>query len=196
MYRILKYMLLMLCTNKLIEPIIASAVAQEASRVDGMTVTKLSNGLNVTKVQGLYRYKAGGVPLFGYIQKSEIEYKSADKVSFVVCNTGSVIMVTYGDLNEVDQNCPSIPINRYPETPASIFQEWNIKSGKFVAIQKPGAITLSRTQTSSMNNLNISDLPKDYQAVISGQSSNGPAAVTFSVPNTGTLLGIVEKKGL
>jgi hypothetical protein len=117
--------------------IIDVACAQEVSKIDGMAVTKLLNGITVTKVQGLYRYKSGGVSLFGYIQKSRAEYQVSDKVLFVVCNTGHVMALNFGDLSQVDQACPSVPISTYPVTPASVWQEWKLSSGKLVAIQKP-----------------------------------------------------------
>jgi hypothetical protein len=166
--------------------IVGVACAQE----DGMTFTKLLNGITVTKLQGVYRYKSGGVPLFGYIQKIAKEYQSSDKVSFVVCNTGHVINVKFGDLSQVDQACPTVPISSYPVSPASMWQEWKLSSGKLIAMQKPHD---SKTPMINVDGLNISDLPKDYQILLANEPRDKPAAVTFSAPNTGPLLGIVEK---
>ena len=189
---LMKYVILGWCSCGTI----AVAYAQKTSTVDGMTVTKLSNGITITKIQGLYRYKIGGIPLFGYIPVIKMHYLPDDQVSLAVCNTARVITVRYGDLAQVEQNCPSVPVMTYPEAAASVWQEWKLSSGKFEAIEKPGTINNSKEQILNLKDLNISDLPKDYQDILPAQQRDKPAAMSFSAPNTGPLLGIVEKKGM
>jgi hypothetical protein len=191
MRNLMKYAILGWCTSGT-----NVLYAQNVSTVDGMTITKLPSGVTITKVQGLYRYKSGGIPLFGYLSVSKTRYLPDDQVSFAVCNTGHVITVRYGDLAQVEQNCPSVPVMTYPEAAASVWQEWKLSSGKFEAIQKPGIGNGSRSHRLDLKDLSISDLPKDYQDILPAQQRDKPAAVTLWAPNTGPLLGIVENKGM
>jgi hypothetical protein len=188
MYYLLKYPILAQCVYAFINP----ARAQDASTVNGTKVTKLSNGVTITKVEGVYRYKSGGVALFGYIQKSKDEFQPGDQVSFVVCNTSYIITVVYSSLSHVDQKCPTTPTSSYPETAASGWYEWKISSGKLVAVQKPEFKDKPGFQTLNFDEIKISDLPQDYRKILSTERRDAPAAVMFFVPNSGPLLGIVE----
>jgi hypothetical protein len=98
--------------------------------------------------------------------------------------------VNFGDLIEVDQACPTVHGSTYPIQPVSAWQEWKLNAGKLVAVDKPYN---TETPTIKINDLKVSDLPKDYQVILSSEPQNKPAAFTFSVPNTGPVLGIVEK---
>jgi hypothetical protein len=165
--------------------------SQETPTIDKTGVFKLMNGINITKIQGIYRYKSGGVSLFGYIQKSDVEYKSTDSVSFLVCNTGTVIIVNFGDLQQTSQNCPPVPKAMYPSSASSSsWQEWKVNDGQLIE-SKGGDARIN--PIINLKQLNISDLPKEYQVILENKQQYGPAAVTFSTAEMKPILGIIEK---
>jgi hypothetical protein len=159
-----------------------SAQSQE-KQIHGMTIVTLST---------LYKYNSGGVPLVGYVLENLQDASSTPKqeassvpktVTFLVCNTGTKFDVIFEALVHVDPPCPKSGPGQ------GLFAEWQwqIDAGKLVANQKPDI------QGFNFKDINLGDLPKEYQSMVSASKQGEPAAISFEAKDGVPALGIINK---
>ena len=143
----------------------------------------------IVTLDGVYRYNSGGVPLLGYIllrqEEKPLSGQKKDMVSFLICTSGTRIDVRFNALVLVDQKCPK---RTTPWPNAPLWAEWSVEAGKLVADQKPNS------RRTDFKDIDVGDLPKDYQSVVGSMKRGDPAAFSFTSETGGTTLGIVGKQ--
>jgi hypothetical protein len=154
------------------------------------------NGMTLMIVGGPYRFNSGGAPLFGYLVPAvPNDTPKTQKVSFVACITGAVIQVTFGELVHVNQPCDT----KFSQPRPGLWAQWSVTSGRLVARQRD-AKDLDKIKADfkdvDLKDIAISELPKDYQAVMGSEKPGGTAAITFASDRGNLTLGIVDKKGM
>jgi hypothetical protein len=149
-------------------------------------------GMELTLISGPYRYNSGGVPLLGYIVPAVTDSTpKTQKVTFIVCSTGTQIQLTLGDLESASkQVCSPDQTN-----PGSLrWIGWNFDSGKLIASQ-PNAQEREKFEKEfkgvDLSDIPVSNLPKEYQSVLTSVKPNTTAAFTFGSWK-GPKLGIVN----
>jgi hypothetical protein len=154
---------------------IAFGVSMSAKAQD-----KTIKGMELTLVSGPYRYNSGGVPLLGYIVPAVTDVTpKTPKVTFIVCSTGTQLQLTFGDLESASKQVCS-PDQTNPG--ALRWIGWNFNSDKLVASQ-PNAQErekfLQEFKGVDLSDIPVSDLPKEYQKVLTSVKPNTTAAFTF-----------------
>jgi hypothetical protein len=145
---------------------------------------KKIHGMTLFTLNALYKYNSGGVPLVGYVLENLQEASSTPKtVTFLVCNTGTKFDVSFQALVHVDPPCPKSGAGQ------SLFAEWQWQIGadKLVANQKPDI------QGFNFKDINLGDLPKEYQSMVFASKQGEPAAISFEAKDGVPALGIINK---
>jgi hypothetical protein len=141
---------------------------------------KTIKGMELTLVSGPFRYNSGGVPLLGYVVPAVTSLTpKTEKLTFIVCSTGMPLQLTFGDLESANKQVCS-PDQTNPSGPRWI--GWNFDSDKLVASQ-PNAQDrekfLKEFKGVDLSDIPVSDLPKEYQKVLTAAKPNTTAAFTF-----------------
>jgi hypothetical protein len=161
-----------------------SAHAQD-TKINGMQVVALHT----------YIYKTKTGPLLGLVVSlTSADAQTAQPVSFIVCNTGKTIQVNLSDLQPIDRQCPNRGWGTWAvQDGGGVWAQWTATPGKLV-VNRSGSEDLSKVKARfrdiDLKDINVSDLPTDYQKIVDTQKSGGAAAITLTYKDT-PILGIL-----
>jgi hypothetical protein len=142
-----------------------------------------------------YIYKTKTGPLLGLVANlTSIDSKTAQPVSFIVCNTGKTLQVDFSDLQIIDRQCPNSGWGTWAvENNGGVWAQWNASPGKLVVNQSESgdlSKVKARFKDIDLKDISLSALPTDYQKIIDTQKPGTAAAITLNYKDD-AILGIL-----
>jgi hypothetical protein len=136
-------------------------------------------GMQVVKLEGVYRYDSGGVPLLGYIK----ERLAAGRVNFLVCTTAKIIPVSLASLTRITDPCPQTP-------GIGTGFAWVSESGKLKPVS---GFPDQKTGKTVYQAIDLKDLPKEFQGFVATTKEGDWAAYSFPSEQGKINLGIIVR---